>query len=60
MDADIEAPEWVVRGTITVRYTELNPVAVEALIETLRDVLDQDDDRVRGLLRLWDALTADD
>lgn len=42
------------------RLTELNPVAVEALIETLRDAGEQDDDRIRLLLRLGDALTEDD
>jgi hypothetical protein len=57
---DIKAPEWIENGSITVRLTELNPAAVEALIESLRDASEEDDERIRLLTRLWDALTADE
>jgi hypothetical protein len=47
------------KGTVTLRLTELNPHAAEALIETLRDALPADGDRVRLLIDLWEALTGD-
>jgi hypothetical protein len=56
----VKAPDWIENGSITLRLTELNPHAVEALIETLRDASEEDDERVRLLLRLWDALTGDE
>lgn len=59
-DIEIRAPDWIERGSITLRLTELNPEAVEALIECLRDTLEADDDRLRMLLELWDALTGDE
>ena len=59
MSVRIVIPEWIERGTITVRLTELNAHATEALIETLRDATESDDDRVRLLMDLWDALTGD-
>jgi hypothetical protein len=57
MHVEIIIPDWIRNGEVTVRLTELNPVATEALIETLRDAMPADDDRVRLLLDLWDALT---
>ena len=59
MEPRIEIPEWIEKGQITIRLMELQPYATEVLIENLRDVTDQDDDRIRLLLRLWDALTAE-
>ena len=62
---EIKAPEWIEEGSVTVRLTELDPSACEALIETLRNSAQardpevRDDDRVRLLLDLWDALTGD-
>lgn len=60
MQVEIIGPEWMKNGAVTLRLMELNPVAVEALIETLRDVTPADDERIRLLLDLWDMLTADD
>ena len=59
-DPQIRAPDWIEKGLITIRLTELNPSAVEELIECLRDSLEHDDDRVRLLMQLWDSLTADE
>lgn len=59
MDVKLSAPEWIENGTITVRLTELNPHATAALIESLRDSMDADDDRVQLLIDLWDSLTGD-
>lgn len=59
MDLKIIIPEWIERGTITVRLTELNPEATAALIETIRDATEQDDERIKVLMDLWDALTAE-
>lgn len=61
----ITAPEWIENGSVTIRLTELDPNACEALIETLRNNAYArapealDDERVRLLLDLWDALTGD-
>ena len=52
MKPRIEVPEWIEKGQITIRLMELQPYATEVLIENLRDVTDQDDDRIRLLLRL--------
>ena len=63
---EIKAPEWIETGSVTVRLTELDPNACEALIETLRnsaqawDPEAPDDDRVRLLMDLWDALSGDE
>ena len=60
---EIKAPEWIEKGSVTVRLIELDPNACEALIETLRNSAHarnpeaRDDDRVRLLMDLWDALT---
>ena len=56
---EVTCPEWIRDGSISIGFAELNPSAVEALIETLRDANETDDDRVKRLLRLWDALTGD-
>lgn len=60
MYVEIKIPEWIKRGSITIRLTELNPVATEALIETLRDANEQDDARVKLLIDFWESLTGDD
>lgn len=63
---DINAPEWIERGSVTIRLTEIDPAACEALIETLRNSAyarnpeTRDDERVRLLLVLWVALTGDE
>ncbi len=59
MQVEVMGPEWITNGTVILRLSELNPHAVEALIEALRDVLPGDDERVRLLLDLWEALTGD-
>lgn len=60
MRIEIELPDWMRDGQITLRLIELNAHAVEALIETLRDSNERDDDRVGTLIDLWEALTGDD
>ena len=40
------------------RLAELNPATAEALIATLRDARPEDDDRVRLLLDICEAMTA--
>ncbi len=63
---EIKAPEWIEKGSVTVRLTELDPNACEALIEALRNSNQaqspetRDDDRVRLLMDLWNALTGDE
>ena len=63
---EIRAPEWIEKGSVTVRLTELDPNACEALIETLRNSAQAwdpealDDDRIRLLMDLWDALSGDE
>lgn len=63
---EIKAPEWIEKGSVTVRLIELDPNACEALIETLRNSAQaqnpeaRDDDRVRLLMDLWNALTGDE
>ena len=59
MRIEITCPDWMKEETVTLRLTELNPHAAEALIETLRDALPVDDDRVRLLIDLWEALTGE-
>lgn len=58
---EIRAPEWIETGSVTVRLTELDPNACEALRNSAqaRDPEVRDDDRVRLLMDLWDALTGD-
>ncbi len=56
----MECPDWMRDGTVTLQLIELNPHAVEALIEALRDANERDDNRVRVLIDLWEALTGDD
>ena len=46
MGFKITIPDWIKDGEVAMRLTELNPAAAEALIETLRDALPEDDDRV--------------
>ena len=57
MEVKLVFPEWIEKGSVTVRLAELNPESTEA--ETLRDAMERDDDRVRLLIDLWEAMTAD-
>jgi hypothetical protein len=54
----VQAPDWIENGSITLRFTEMRPSAVEEIIESLASI-DADDPRLRILKRLWDSLLGD-